>query len=332
MNAVQFNALAIIFLLGVMPFAVAFISNAGSSSDGAFEDSKAFEGTTVAAPPYSFWMNNGGQNYSGVYLASDPADFGANRTYIEDGYCPAFSTTTYPCLQFFGGLTYPGEAPMQGITIPMSHYYSTQAYIGASGDGPFSWYLQPRMIDNIQQNTAVDKFRFTFIDQNVDHNCGSSIFVNMTFEGQIEFVHDNKTKKYAGFEFDTSNKYEYQTRQANWVDVCQIGFETVFNLNGFETLDLDEFIDGDWDNTSMIITLNNFQRKDGATFGSTALPFAGGTDFFTLGIEHQEVNPVEAGFIIKTGTLVLAALTFAFAIASTPYWDPFKNAFKGAID
>lgn len=316
-----------------MPFAIAFITNAGSSSDGEYIDSLEIDGVLpqLAGLPPNYWIENGGDNYTGVYEANDPNDFGANRTYITNAECPADATPTYPCLDFYGGITYPGEAPMIARSFPMSHFATQQNYIGASGNGPFSWFLQPRNINNIQQGETLDKMRFTFIDQNTDHNCHAAIFTNITFTSSIQFFYNNRTKDFNGFEFETSNEIEYTTRRTNWVDVCQVGFQIEYDFNGFETLSLTEFNGGDWDNTSIIITLDNFQRQDGLTFGTTALPFAG-VDFFVMGIEHQPVNPVEASFIIKTGTIVLSVATFVLAIASTPYWDPFRNLVKGAID
>ena len=74
-----------------------------------------------------------------------------------------------------------------------------------------------------------------------------------------------------------------------------------------------------------------FQRKDGLDFADTQLPFAG-DDLWRVGFEYKAVDPQETGFLIKTGTLILSALTLVVAIASTPYWDPFRNFFKGVID
>ena len=314
-----------------MPFAVAIITNSGSSSEGEYQDS-----TTLTTYPYgtpgSYWIENGGQNYSGVYEANDPNDIGATRTYVENGFCPAYSSISFPCIEFLGGRTYPGEVPMQGFTFPKSHYYTSQNYIGSSGDGPFSWYLQPNVLDGIEEGQAVDKFRISLIDPNVNYNCGSHSFSNITFEGQIEFIYANNTEKFTNFDFETSNKIEYTTRTASFNQVCQVGLQTVFDLTAFETLALDTLNSGDWDNTSMILTLYNFKREDGSTFANTNLPFAGGQEFFIFGIEHQEVNPVEAGFIIKTATIILSVITFVLAIASTNYWDPFRNFVKGALD
>jgi len=331
LNAIQFNALAIVFLLGLMPFAVAIITNAGSSSEGEYENSRTST-TYPYGTPGSYWLENGGTNYSGVYETNDPNDIGASRTYVEKGYCPSWSTSTFPCVSLVGGLTYPGEVPMQGFTFPKSHYFTTQNYIGSSGNGPFSWFIQSYQFDNINNDNAIDKFRISFIDPNVNYNCGAHQFTNISFTGSIEFIYDNKSEEFTNFDFETTNKIEYTTRTASFNQVCQVGFQTVFDFTSFETLALDTLNSGDWDNTSMILTLDNFERKDGLTFADTPLPFAGGQEFFIFGIEHQEINPVEAGFIIKTGTIILSVLTFVLAIASTNYWDPFRNAVKGALD
>ena len=51
-----------------------------------------------------------------------------------------------------------------------------------------------------------------------------------------------------------------------------------------------------------------------------------------IGIEHKQINPNEVGFYVKTGTLVLSLIVLGVGLASTPYWDPFRNFFKGAIE
>ena len=76
------------------------------------------------------------------------------------------------------------------------------------------------------------------------------------------------------------------------------------------------------------MSFEDFYREDGQDFGSTEIPFSGSSRF-ELGIEHKEVNSKEIGFLIKGGTLALTFGIIVFAIASTPYWDPFKQSFRG---
>ena len=116
--------------------------------------------------------------------------------------------------------------------------------------------------------------------------------------------------------FDSLVEYAHQV-----VSTVGLGLEIV-NFND----------QGDWDNTSIILTLTNFVNTDSPdNFGSTQLPFAG-SEGWNLGVQHRQMNPVEASFLIKTGTLLLAVVTLGIAMASTPYWDPFRNFFKGALE
>jgi hypothetical protein len=93
---------------------------------------------------------------------------------------------------------------------------------------------------------------------------------------------------------------------------------------------LTEFNGGDWANTDHLIELKSIKKANGQNIGNAHLPFAG-DGIWSFSSTHQSVNTVQAGFIIKSATLFLSFGTFALAIASTPYWDPFKNFFKGAI-
>ena len=149
----------------------------------------------------------------------------------------------------------------------------------------------------------------------------------------MSFVYDNQTLSYTNFDYSGTNKieYNYRTTQHGFVQTCHVGLEVEFDLTAFETLELENFVK-DWNWTLIEIELDNFKVVNSTMpFSTTALPFAG-TEEFQLGVEHQEVNAVEAGFLIKTGTIFLAVITFVLAIASTPYWDPFRNALKGALD
>ena len=339
MNPIQFNALAIVFLLVMLPFAVAFITNAGSSSEGDFKESTAYpKGPFPFIFPY--WIDNGGDNYFSYYEAANPNQPFTALTYVEDGLAPENTSIAFPAYTFNPRSSLVGGTPMTSLIVPQTHFHGgATSYVGSSGDGPFAISLNSNFYDNIEEGEAIDKFRFTFIDQAVDYNCGATIFENISFNGKLEFVKgffgtQIERMTFDGFQFETSNRYEYTSRtvQHGFIDVCQVGFSITFDFTGFETLNLDAFVDDDWTNTSIEIHLDNFERMDdNLPFAATALPFAG-TGEFQLGVEHQPINPVNAGFIIKTGTLLLALGTFVIAIASTPYWDPFRNLVSGALE
>jgi hypothetical protein len=315
-----------------MPFAVAIITNAGSSSEGEYQDSISFP--NPAYPPFSStYVNNGGDNYSSYY--SD------NRAFVseERGSNPNFpcslgGTPSDNCFLLSPSSTLVGSTPMTSLEIEQTHYFNNNtAYVGSSGDGPFTWSLNSWFFSELIENEeAIDKFRFSFFDQAVDYNCGASIFENISWTGSLTFIYDNDTLTFSDFAFQGSNKIEYVYRsvQHGFVQTCHVGLVVEFDLTAFETLELDTFVQ-DWNWTLIEVELDNFEREDFLPFADTPLPFAG-TDEFQLGVEHQPVNSAEAGFLIKTGTIILAVLTFVLAIASTNYWDPFRNAVKGALD
>ena len=316
-----------------MPFAVAFITNVGSDSDGEYIESTRSD--TPWVNPNN-WIENGGTNFTEHYNATNPSNYYPYYTdcvYVVDGYCRGFFD--YQQLMTFTQATVASwNMPMTSSRISQSHFWS-DTYLGTSGDGPFSWFLSPDFFDNIAEEDSIDKLKMTFAsDNNVDYSCTNAIFENITFDYQIAFIDSAGRKTFSDFTYEGDNKYPltyYDNHNGHWVETCRVGFEIVFDFTGFETLALYDFNKGNFTNTSVELTLDNFKKKGGGPIATTALPFAGNS-YFYLGIEHQPINPVQAGFIIKTGTLFLALGTFLFAVASTPYWDPVRGLLKGAID
>ena len=353
MNAIQFNALAIIFIMGILPFSIAFVTNAGSSSETEYEDSilssylnqNVQSGQAGVGSYAAKWINNGGKNHTTHYLAIDSTPHYANRTFIEDGKCPAAiqPPAYYPkwdegnCLTVIDTIPATGILPMTSKYMPQSHYTASLVsapYVGASGNGPFTFLLHSAYFNNIQQGEALDKIKFDLVYTPVDYNCGSSVFQNLTFEADITFHTPNGSKSFTDFKFEQNTKYEFEQYDPvhGYTSVCNVGLILEFDFLGFETLTIDELVRDDWENTSIELNIDDFQRADdNLPFTTEALPFAG-VNSFSIGVQHQAVDPVQAGFIIRSLTLILSFATFALAIASTPYWDPFRNAFKGALD
>ena len=104
-----------------------------------------------------------------------------------------------------------------------------------------------------------------------------------------------------------------------------------FDFTGYESLAIQSFVGGgDWENTSIEVHLTDFKREDDRTFADTLLPFAG-DDRFSLSVEHQNINSITAGFVIRSSTLLLSLLTFAVGVASTNAWNPFKTFIGGIL-
>lgn len=288
----------------------------------------------------SYWVDNGGSNFTDEYVNNSNLIVGTiyeSCAYVVNGVCRGNDLNLGFPLYFPAMPLSDTNLPMTSTAIYGSHYYadpSGQYYTGSSGDGPFGWVFNEAYLNDVQNGTNMDKIRFTFVNREVDYSCTSNIFTNITFDGLIEFRYAGEEVLFDDFKFSTSNLFKYQAydRQHGWDEVCQVGFQIEFDFTGFESLKIYELNQGYWNSTTMYISLDNFKNENRPnSFADTALPFACNC-VVSLGIEHQEIDPIQAGFIIKTGTLFLSLATFALAIASTPYWDPFKNTFKGMID
>lgn len=335
MNPFQFNVLAIILILGIMPFAVAFVSNAGSSTDEAMKDSitAGFNPNTGE----SKWLNNGGDNWSWYYDNKNfypNSDYEVDCSYVVDGFCYGVLDGVNELPLSTGYYSNNFILPMNAHSVFQTHYSGSNGnnYVGSSGDNAYGWRFGSEFFGEITQNTTVDKLKFTFVETNAIYNCENPIFSTLTFEGEIIFYYQGESLKFANFEFEESTRYkynQYDSQNDHFSVVCVIGFDIVFDFTGFESLKIESFNYGNWSGTIVDVLLTNFDDGDDINgIGQTVTPFGGDNTFF-IGVEHSEINPKEAGFIIKTGTLVLSAVTFIIAIASTPYWDPFKNFFNG---
>jgi hypothetical protein len=333
MTRLQWNALAIITLIGFMPFAVAVITNAGSDSDGLSEDS-------IGDQPFSnqfrgIWWDNG-NNYTSHYETTIPMPSGwYNCVYIEDGQCGedySYSTdsilplTSSPNNWLTGQTLYQFGQTHQRQLAPGE-------YLGTSGSGPFGWYMYGETFNGINSNESLDKISYQFIDYATEYSCEYNGFVDIDIYASLTFIQGNQTYELENFVFETTNKLEwnrYDPSNGHWATVCVIGVELEFDFTGFESLGITEWNGGNWSGTDHLIQIEQVVRADGQNIGSTGLPWAGDS-LFAFGAKHQSINTVQAGFIIKSLTTILSFGTFALAIASTPYWDPFKSFFKGAI-
>jgi hypothetical protein len=358
LNPVQWNVLAIIFILGFMPFAVAFISNAGSSTNEAWLNSMELnDGNVANRHDTSMWLENGGSNLTSWYetynmpqnsLGDDYSKL--DCAYITNSVCEGYYDDSGPLspeqwmalngnhqpIPNYNSFYSDDYFGIRSSSVGQSHHAvgSNNAYAGRSGSEIYSWFLSERFNNEISQGETLDSLRYWMTSAD-SYNCENFAWSNLTFEGEITFLYDNESLTFTNFNFETDNKFQYEQFDevhGDWNDVCAVGFFVEFDFTGFESLEINSFNRlGDWDNTSIILTLTNFVNiASPDDFGSTQLPFAG-SELWNLGVQHREINPVEAGFLIKTGTLLLAVITLGVALASTPYWDPFKNFFKGMV-
>ena len=339
MSALQWNAVAIMVVLVALPFATAVISNAGSSTDGDAKPSTTMDPFDVSSYPFypGIWWDNG-INLNAYYEAAYPMPSGwYNCGYIVDGQCgDDYSYSNEDALPLSVS-TIPkniyGEIPSYTLNQNHKLILAPGEYYGSSGEGPFSFYFYGKTFDNIAQNDTLDKISYKFVDFMVSYDCAYNGFEDFIIKSDLTFIYQGQPKTFKDFEFKVDNSINserWNSQNNEWIDDCIIGFELEYDFTGYESLSLTEFNGGDWANTDHLIELKSIKKASGQNIGNAHLPFAG-DGIWSFSSTHQSVNTVQAGFIIKSATLLLSFGTFALAIASTPYWDPFKNFFKGAI-
>ena len=338
LNPIQWNALAIVFILGFLPFAIAFVSNVGSDGGESYDPS--MQAGAGGVPTYqSYWLENGGANQTEEYRSMFPTypDYFTSCAYITDGWCRGENDPGVHRSYTTIGNAYAVDwrSPAPSTLVPQSHYEASDGshYLGASGYQEFAWQFGSEYFPLFPDGETLDTIRLTFINHNSAYTCSYSEFTNITFNGKLTFIHEGETISYGDFKFKESNKFGhtvYDFNNGHWDYVCQFGFDIEFDFTGFESLELKSFNNGDWLNTTMQVSLTDFERSDGRNFGNTPLPFAG-DNRFAFSIEHVEMNSITAGFFIKTSTLVLSLIVFALGVASTQQWDPFKSFIGGIL-
>jgi len=244
--------------------------------------------------------------------------------------------------------------PINGIVsaaIPQNHFSisagSGHQYIGSSGSGEFKFSIENPVFQGLDDEKGVGSLFLTMYADytNFQYNCDTAISDNISFNYGIEIFHkpsnqtthpttinNNPSIKFDGWTYEGDNiiSMEYPPNGI----ICTTGFELEIELSVFESMDLSDFKEtfGTYENFSAIVTMNNFENEDnpGDLIGETPLPFAG-DGYFYIGYSVSYVNEVTTNFILKGGTLLLGVGFFWLSIASTPYYDPLKNRFKGAV-
>ena len=222
-------------------------------------------------------------------------------------------------------------------------------YIGYSGES-FSFVLHNSYFSNIEGGD-LGSLKIRMVDFNTAYNVLSAPKENLSYDYSIKFVygdnnfiHPNNIDNYSTIEFNdfdfdginticTGIDFTFIFNQINQ-NKCHIGMDLNFVFTSFEILELDDWLTlngGNYSKVSAIITMDNFESEGQPNdfIGETLLPFAGDRTF-SLKADVQYSNPQVVNLTLKGGTLVLGIALFWLAIASTPYYDPIKNIFKGA--
>lgn len=211
-------------------------------------------------------------------------------------------------------------------------------YVGDSGD-KFSFRLNELMMNTLPQREMVDQFRFTIFDYPdaplatpSSHNCDTYVGwkdLEISTELTIE-VEGKRTKLSTTYITETDNKFFMEAQPLYFTSGCYVGYEVIVDLNGFDTREMYNVANGGkWNESTMIVEFE-FERTDGAPLGSTNIGF-NGIDDFAIAIDYVQIDAQQVEFTTNVGLIGMGGANIVLAMASTPYWDPFKNFFKGRI-
>jgi len=347
-RGLAFNSIAVVFIMVVVPMAIAFISSAAfvkSDEPGVSIDNSSY---SAGVMEQFNWVNNG-DNLTSWYEANHPATSSGsvevyNCLYIIQSICKGVDEANYPNTMtglgvYNGGaLAYAGNnAPFNGRIVPQTHGNNMAlayapvgyAYYGGSGNGHFTfntsgeWYLLP-------STKSIDTLSVSMIDHQTTYASTSTIFADISYNAKVTFSYGAAALTVNAGNIDSNNKLCYnQPGTQLWSNVCVVGIKQTFDLTSFESLELQTMTDGDFQNLTITFDFYNFKNADGNYIAGTALPFAG-IDEFVFGLDATFVDAQGLSFLVRGGALVIGLICVFVAISSTPLYDPVKNRLRGA--
>ena len=309
---------------------------------------------------------NSNEEYNCMWLMKDlPVDPQVNsyRTYCD--IFGAFSSKT--SYQYNGQLPATPYWSNDWLSMGKTHNWlntfgGNNQYIGYSGKD-FTFTVEENIFHNMEDSQDLAELQIIMVDHSttwLDYsNIGGSSVIpngveNLTFDYDIEFFYDvpydqahsqitdsmpNSQKiKFNNFEFDGNNEYckeiPYSPSNSYFLG-CVNGIEINFKFTPFEVIEFSEWFNNNGGNKSLLSARVNIQNMDNPDFNSNGiggmlLPFAGDGEF-QVQVNARYSNPTKINFYMKGGTFILGAGLFWLAIASTPYYDPIRNTFKGSI-
>lgn len=296
-------------------------------------------------------------------LPLDP-QISSERT-VCDVYGPFSASTSY---QYGGYLPNSAFWSSDWLSMGKTHnwlnvFNANQEYIGYSGKD-FSFTVEENIFHNMEDGQDLADLQILMVDHSTiwqdTSNLGINVGIqpsgvqNLTFDYEIEFFYDvefdqshskttdimpNKQKlKFSDFEFDGDNKHCQELPNPTYGYYylgCMYGISVDFTFTPFEVIEFSEWLNSNGGNKSKLSARVNLQNLDNPDYPSQAiggmiLPFTGDGEF-QVQVNAKYSNPTKINFYLKGGTFILGAGLFYLAIASTPYYDPIRNRFKGAL-
>jgi hypothetical protein len=273
------------------------------------------------------------------YFWGDVAQYNCKFADPYWSYFDMLSGNTYNFeMTYDGSWFYRGQDTHFEINNVNPALIADDSYVGDSGE-VFEIRLNELMMDNIPAGEMVDQIRLTFFDypeaplaNPVSHNCNNYAgWANLSIETTLKQEFDGKYNELSStYTTLTDNKFFLEAQPTYFTSGCYIGYEVLIDLNGFDTREMFNFANGGkWNQSNLFIQMK-IEREDGLPLGSTNYAF-GGVDDFAFAIDFTVIDSQQVEFSTNLGLIAMGGSNVVLAMASTPYWDPFKNFFKGRL-
>lgn len=350
-----FNVLAILILFLLLPLATAYIQNPFSSTEyDDWENVLSEYSVSVGTPEfenysslsYSYWYNNGNINATDYYRSTNPT-LNENEfrcKYIDEGKCSNFTTAPLNLMQG-GTKSYQNSNNRVYQEFHQTHGYLTQTttsqvsnYYGYSGDSNFEIRFWGESLRSLYDGEMIDAFKITYVDRNVLYNCNSATIDKLKIDYSIQFEKwDSSNLKWLKnqpieYEATVDSMFkEVYLHQGGLGEHCFVGFSLEFRFNYIESVALLEFVENVWNESNFYVEIIDINPID-TNKSMTSIPLAfAGKDSFEIAIEKHSLDETKANLIVKSGTTILSIGIFVMSVASTSYWNPLKNWFKGGV-
>lgn len=352
-NPILFNGLAIVFLLLLLPIAIAYTTDIQGEYDSN-DYERSTQEWSQTNPPSMIWSKNG-QDLTQEYAIQETdtlsnlecAYYLPNREQTQ--IVPLFPIEDW---RYWGSSCYGdgdvlGSDAYTGLGIghsnSWSYFFSSIAvksaqthhqindagllnhgYIGQSGDSDFSW------IFNAGKNTTSNKFlipneeifafRIMQVDEDASYACDDYRFTELMIDYKLKMYYEN-----------TSIEFEYNVIQENFkvnsLGTCNSFLEFDFEFSSLDLAIIENFNSNDWNSTVLEFEIEKVKRTDNAQFGGTFLPFAGVNEYYTS-FEYVSDPQIDITTGLNVVSGVLGGAMIILALASTTYWNPVVDRFK----
>lgn len=354
-NPILFNGLAIAFILLILPVTIAYTANAQYDFiESDYENSlDGFAGTFVAvkfvengydtSDLYDAQENNAGDEADCAYVVPnwelDNPEFTPGSIFgryfsgicLGDGSQDVINTNRYIGAQ--GYLSWQSTPVATGygeysFRVPQTHANQnlSHGYIGTSGNSGFTWAYSS-MADDFPNspyeipNGTKYAFKQSMIDTGNSYPCDDALFAELITTYKIQFWYNYQ---YIEFEFISVQENKIQDISSG---LCNPYMRLDFNFTSMEITEINQFINEDYYNTTLIISIDNIDRSDNQNFGSTYLPFAGVGDYYQ-NLEYVEIEDANVVQGLQNTALILGTGMALIALGSTAYWNPVVDSFR----